>query len=135
MQQISFFEEGEPLIDGEPGDLKFVVRTQPHSSFARRGVDLLYNATITLEDALVGFSREVGAHFIHIISTWQWKYASYQRCRTYSPTHPLSQGVVQCIRSSCAKHYSTSLAVIVGIQLILPGMPRQHEGFQRGPWT
>ncbi len=25
-QQITFFEEGEPLVDGEPGDLVFVVR-------------------------------------------------------------------------------------------------------------
>ena len=59
LQQIVMFEEGEPLIDGEPGDLKFVVTTQPHKSFERKGDDLWYNATISLEDALIGFSREV----------------------------------------------------------------------------
>ena len=58
MQQIAFFEEGEPLIDGEPGDLKFVVKTIPDPKFTRRGDDLWLNATISLEDALVGFSRE-----------------------------------------------------------------------------
>ena len=115
MQQISFFEEGEPLIDGEPGDLKFVVRTQPHSSFARRGVDLLYNATITLKDALVGFSREVSVLDIHRISTWQWKYASYQRSCPYSQWYCqgqcVSQGLVQCNCSRCAKIYPPSSAI------------------------
>ena len=53
-----FFEEGEPLIDGEPGDLKFVVRTRAHSRFQRAGHDLRYNLTISLLDALTGFSTE-----------------------------------------------------------------------------
>lgn len=61
MQQIVMFEEGEPLIDGEPGDLKFVITTLPHKRFERRGNDLWHNATISLEDALIGFSREVGS--------------------------------------------------------------------------
>jgi len=56
---ISFFEEGEPLIDGEPGDLKFVVKTATHSKFVRQNNDLWYFQTISLEDALVGFSMEI----------------------------------------------------------------------------
>ena len=63
MQQITFFEEGEPLIDGEAGDLKFVIVTAPHARFQRRGNDLLYSATISLTDALVGFSREARSLF------------------------------------------------------------------------
>lgn len=54
-----FFEEGEPLLDGEPGDLKFVLRTRPHARFRRAGNDLQHNLTISLVDALVGFSTEV----------------------------------------------------------------------------
>ena len=54
-----FFEEGEPLLDGEPGDLKFHVKTRPHPKFERDRSDLKYNLTISLLDALVGFSTEV----------------------------------------------------------------------------
>ncbi|CAK0786120.1 hypothetical protein CVIRNUC_009333 [Coccomyxa viridis] len=57
-QEIVFFEEGEPLLDGEPGDLKFHVKTRPHQSFERDRSDLKYNLTISLLDALVGFSTE-----------------------------------------------------------------------------
>jgi hypothetical protein len=31
-----FFEEGEPMVDGDAGDLKFVVRTAPDARFARQ---------------------------------------------------------------------------------------------------
>ncbi|KAK9824319.1 hypothetical protein WJX72_009416 [[Myrmecia] bisecta] len=58
-EHITFFEEGEPMIDGEPGDLKFVVRTRPDKRFVRRGNDLLYNMTIPLESALIGFKDEI----------------------------------------------------------------------------
>ena len=65
-QVISFFEEGEPLIDGEPGDLKFVVKTATHPKFVRQNNDLWYFQTISLEDALVGFSMEVSSLFSHL---------------------------------------------------------------------
>lgn len=58
-QQITFFEEGEPMIDGEAGDLVLTLRTQPHPVFARHGNDLHMTATVTLVEALVGFQREV----------------------------------------------------------------------------
>ena len=47
------------MIDGEAGDLKFVVTSMKHDHFERRGDDLLYNATISLVEALVGFSKQV----------------------------------------------------------------------------
>lgn len=51
-----FHGEGEPHIDGDPGDLKVKIRTLPHPVFERRGDDLFTNATISLADALTGFS-------------------------------------------------------------------------------
>jgi len=58
-QEIAFFGEGEPMVDGEPGDLKFKIRTLPHPVF-RRVVksDLHMDKTISLVDALTGFSQE-----------------------------------------------------------------------------
>lgn len=58
-QVITIFEEGEPLIDGEPGDLKFVVRTAKDPKYVRQKNDLWYYQTISLEQALVGFAFQV----------------------------------------------------------------------------
>lgn len=46
-------------MDGEAGDLKFVVRQLPHPKFVRKGSNLMYNASISLLDALVGFTKEI----------------------------------------------------------------------------
>lgn len=58
-QEIKFVAEGEPHIDGEPGDLIFKVTAVPHSTFERRGDDLYTNITITLQDALLGFELDI----------------------------------------------------------------------------
>lgn len=59
-QKIEFFEEGEPVIDGEPGDLVFVVQTRPHAVFTRVNThDLHMNLVISLLEALVGFERQI----------------------------------------------------------------------------
>ncbi|EEE62392.1 dnaJ protein ERDJ3B precursor [Oryza sativa Japonica Group] len=58
-QEVSFFEEGEPKIDGEPGDLKFRIRTAPHERFRREGNDLHTTVTISLLQALVGFEKTI----------------------------------------------------------------------------
>jgi len=57
--EIDYFGEGEPMIDGEPGDLKVKLRLQPHSIFERRGPDLYTNLTISLQDALIGFETDI----------------------------------------------------------------------------
>ncbi|KAL3993764.1 hypothetical protein ACH3XW_18920 [Acanthocheilonema viteae] len=58
--QIQTFPgEGEPHIEGEPGDLKFVIKIEKHPIFERRGLDLYTNVTISLEDALKGFKMEI----------------------------------------------------------------------------
>lgn len=67
-QEIRFVAEGEPHIDGEPGDLIFKVNTVPHTTFERRGDDLYTNITITLQDALVGFELDIKHLDGHIVS-------------------------------------------------------------------
>ncbi|XP_055547823.1 dnaJ homolog shv [Wyeomyia smithii] len=54
-QETRFSGEGEPHIDGDPGDLILKIRTVPHQRFERRGDDLYTNVTISLQDALIGF--------------------------------------------------------------------------------
>lgn len=58
-QETRFIAEGEPHLDGEPGDLIVVIKTTPHQRFERRGDDLYTNVTISLQDALVGFSMKI----------------------------------------------------------------------------
>eukprot|EP00731_Ephydatia_muelleri_P019954 Em0012g779a len=57
--QYPFVSEGEPHVDGQPGDLIFVIKTQKHATFERRGDNLHTNVTISLRDALVGFSMDI----------------------------------------------------------------------------
>jgi DnaJ family protein B protein 11 len=58
-QEHKFVAEGEPHIDGEPGDLRIRIKALPHPRFERRGNDLYTNITISLQDALTGFSMEI----------------------------------------------------------------------------
>lgn len=48
-QETKFIAEGEPHMDGDPGDLIIKIKTAPHSIFERRGDDLYTNVTITLQ--------------------------------------------------------------------------------------
>ncbi|KAG9459594.1 hypothetical protein H6P81_004102 [Aristolochia fimbriata] len=58
-QEVVFYEDGEPVIDGEPGDLKFRIKTAPHDRFRREGNDLHTTVTISLLQALVGFEKSI----------------------------------------------------------------------------
>lgn len=60
--EIKFVAEGEPHMDGDPGDLRLKIRTYPHKKFERRGDDLYTNVTLSLQDALTGFDMD----FIHL---------------------------------------------------------------------
>jgi len=52
--------EGHPGFGGGPrGDLYVVVRVRPHSRFERRGADLITEAGVALEDAVLGGEVEV----------------------------------------------------------------------------
>ena len=57
--ETRFVAEGEPHLDGEPGDLIIKIRTYPHSRFERKGDDLYTNVTISLMDALTGFEMKL----------------------------------------------------------------------------
>ncbi|KAJ8320571.1 hypothetical protein KUTeg_002158, partial [Tegillarca granosa] len=73
-QEYPFVAEGEPHIDGEPGDLRFKIKQAKR--FERRGDDLYTNVTISLKDALVGFEmniRHLDGHLINVVRdkiTW-----------------------------------------------------------------
>lgn len=45
----TFPGEGEPHLDGDPGDLVLKVKTQPHPVFERKEDDLYTNITISLQ--------------------------------------------------------------------------------------
>ena len=72
------------MIDGEPGDLKFVVRQLPNERWERRGNDLLINETISLVDALTGWCVRmympcVWAYVCARACVWGWARASGMR--------------------------------------------------------
>ena len=64
-----FHSEGEPHMDGDPGDLVIQIRTYPHSKFERRGDDLYTNVTLSLVEALQGFEMDIehlDGHKVHV---------------------------------------------------------------------
>ncbi|XP_076907665.1 dnaJ protein ERDJ3B-like [Bidens hawaiensis] len=67
-QEVVFYEEGEPIIDGEPGDLKFRIRTALHDRFRREGNNLHATATITLAQALVGIEKTITHLDDHLVN-------------------------------------------------------------------
>ncbi len=67
--ETKFVAEGEPHMDGDPGDLILRVHAAPHPKFERRGDDLYTNVTISLVDALNGFKMDIehlDGHQVHV---------------------------------------------------------------------
>lgn len=54
---LTLVQPGVPV-----GDVIFVLKASPHESFERSGNDLLTNVSITLSEALLGFSRILITH-------------------------------------------------------------------------
>ncbi|GAB5034234.1 dnaj subfamily b member 5 [Nannochloropsis oceanica] len=52
--KITFEREGDELPGVIPADIVFVLNTKPHPRFEREGDDLVYTATVPLEQALTG---------------------------------------------------------------------------------
>lgn len=50
---------GNELSEDNKGDVKFVVSVAPSPTFERHGMDLIYRKTISLREALCGFSFQV----------------------------------------------------------------------------
>ncbi|KAL8587552.1 DnaJ subfamily B member 11 [Nucella lapillus] len=75
-QEYPFVAEGEPHMDGEPGDLRFIIRQVKHARFERKGDDLYTNVTVSLQDSLTGFEMDIvhlDGHKVHVIRdkiTW-----------------------------------------------------------------
>jgi len=71
-QRIILAGAGDEEPGTPAGDVVFVLRLTPHESFERSGSDLLTNVTITLSEALFGFSRILITHLdgrgVHVTS-------------------------------------------------------------------
>jgi len=69
-ERIVLEGEADQLPDQTPGDLIFHLQEEPHDKFTRIGHDLSADLTVTLAEALSGFSRVVVKHLdgrgIHI---------------------------------------------------------------------
>ena len=58
-ETIVLQEKGHVIQDKVKGDLHIHVKIKPHKEFSRNGMDLIYNKTLTLKEALCGFSLEI----------------------------------------------------------------------------
>ncbi|KAG5460871.1 MAG: DnaJ C terminal domain-containing protein [Olpidium bornovanus] len=63
-QRIVLHGKGDQAPGFDPSDVIVVIRQQPkpHPTFQREGADLLANVTVSLSEALTGFSRVVLTH-------------------------------------------------------------------------
>jgi len=58
-KEIVFERQADQSPEVTPGDVKFVIKQQPHPIFTRSGDNLYMKHTLSLEEALLGFSIEV----------------------------------------------------------------------------
>lgn len=58
-QEIVFPRESEQSPDYMPGDVIFTLRQRPHHTFRREGNDLHTDLTISLKEAILGFSKRI----------------------------------------------------------------------------
>jgi DnaJ-class molecular chaperone len=56
-EEIVFEREADESPDHTAGDVIFKLQELPHSQFVRSGSDLYMNFTISMVDALLGFSK------------------------------------------------------------------------------
>uniref|UniRef100_A0A914DGW5 DnaJ homolog dnj-20 n=2 Tax=Acrobeloides nanus TaxID=290746 RepID=A0A914DGW5_9BILA len=68
-----FAGEGEPHIEGEPGDLIFRLKVEKHKIYERRGLDLYTNVTISLQQALNGFTMTIPHLDGHVVEVTREK--------------------------------------------------------------
>lgn len=58
-ETICLRERGNVINDVAKGDVNLIFQIENHNSFKRQGMDLLYKKTISLKEALCGFSFEI----------------------------------------------------------------------------
>ena len=56
---ITVPQKGNIINDNFKGDIKVYIKIQNKSTFIRKGLDLIYNKTITLKEALTGFKFDL----------------------------------------------------------------------------
>lgn len=57
--KITFPREGDQSPNTIPADIVFIIKDKPHQFFKRDGCDLIYNANISLKEALLGATIQV----------------------------------------------------------------------------
>eukprot|EP01130_Rhizamoeba_saxonica_P017895 TRINITY_DN87_c0_g1_i1.p1 TRINITY_DN87_c0_g1~~TRINITY_DN87_c0_g1_i1.p1 ORF type:complete len:344 (-),score=75.13 TRINITY_DN87_c0_g1_i1:47-1078(-) len=57
--KITFNQEGDIYPNSVPSDIVFTIKEKPHSYFTRDGNNLVFNATVNLDDALCGTSLTI----------------------------------------------------------------------------
>merc|ERR1719350_1917630 len=57
--KVQFREMADEHPDADAGDVHFVLKQQEHPVFKRKGADLFIERSITLVEALCGFTMEV----------------------------------------------------------------------------
>lgn len=57
--EIIIIKEKGNCVDGIKGDVKIIIKIDNKTEFKREGLDLIYTKTITLKEALCGFSFEL----------------------------------------------------------------------------
>lgn len=71
-EKITFSQQADSSPDTTPGDLVFRLLTAPHKRFIRKGDDLHFQLTVSLLEALVGFSKKIkhlDGHTVDVIRT------------------------------------------------------------------
>jgi len=71
-EKLKFASQSDEAPDSTPGDLIFKLVTIPHKKFVRKGDDLHYSLTVSLLEALVGFTKKIkhlDGHLVEITRT------------------------------------------------------------------
>lgn len=71
-EKIVFSQQADESPDTTPGDLVFRLVTAPHKRFVRQGDNLHFSLTVSLLEALVGFSKKIkhlDGHTVDVVRT------------------------------------------------------------------
>lgn len=71
-EKIVFSQQADESPDSTPGDLVFRLVTAPHKRFVRQGDNLHFSLTVSLLEALVGFSKKIkhlDGHTVDVVRT------------------------------------------------------------------
>ena len=58
-EKVTFPREGQQQPDVIPGDVIFILRQSPHSTYSRVGNDLYRDMDISLKESILGFKKKI----------------------------------------------------------------------------